>query len=56
MIVSDEINDGHGLHFSFHGVEEQLQNVVKDSKYRCGDNNTQLILHEVLPGINQAGE
>ena len=39
IFESDKIDGGSGLTFACHGIEQQLQNVVKDAKSRFGDNN-----------------
>ena len=39
VIVSADIEGGHGLPLDCRGVTNQLQNVVKAVKYRWGDND-----------------
>ena len=38
VMVSTDIEGGHGLPLDCHGVSKQLQNIVKPVKYWCGDN------------------
>ena len=41
VVASDNIEGGHGLPLDCRGVFQQLQNAVKDTKYRCGDYDIQ---------------
>ena len=58
MVVTANIEGGHGLPLECNGVSQQLQNVIKDVKYRCGDYNIQEKLssryfHEVIKRANK---